>query len=67
MFVSALRHLIDMAFGDAKAPVLPLRARIAGYAVAVPTLAGILCLGLWPPPWLVEAIDRAAAALAVRV
>jgi len=67
VFVSALRHLIDMAFGDAKTPSSPLRARTASYAVAVPALAALLFLGLWLPPWLVEAIDRAAAVLGARV
>jgi len=67
VFVSALRHLIDMAFGDAKTSISPLRARTASYAVAVPALAALLFLGLWLPPWLVEAIDRAAAVLGARV
>ena len=65
VFVSALRHLIDMAFGDAKAAVSPLRSRAAGYAVAIPPLAGLVFLGLWLPSWLVEAIGRATAALGV--
>jgi hydrogenase-4 component F len=65
VFISALRHLIDMAFGDTKAPVSPLRSRAAGYAVAIPPLAALVFLGLWLPPWLVEAIGRAAAALGV--
>jgi hydrogenase-4 component F len=63
VFVSALRHLIDMAFGEAKTPVVPLRSRIASYAVAVPVLAALLFLGLWLPSWLVEATRHAAAVL----
>ena len=67
VFVSALRHLIDMAFGDAKIPGSTLPVRVFSYAVAVPPLAALLFLGLWLPPWLVEAIDRAAAVLGARV
>jgi hydrogenase-4 component F len=63
VFVSALRHLIDMAFGDAKTPVSRLSAGTASYAVAVPALAALLFFGLWLPPWLIGAIDRAAAVL----
>lgn len=65
VFVSALKHLIDMAFGDAKAPALPLRSRLAGYAVIIPPLMALVILGLWLPPWLVEAIGRAVATLGV--
>jgi hydrogenase-4 component F len=66
VFVSALRHLIGMAFGDAKTSVSPLHARTASYVVAIPALAALLFLGLWLPAWLVEAINHAAAALGVR-
>jgi len=59
--------LIDMAFGDAKAPVSALPTRAASYAVAVPSLAVLLFLGLWLPPWLVDAIGRAAAVLGGRL
>ena len=67
VFLSALRHLIDMALGDAKAPVAHMRARAASYAVTVPALAALLFLGLWLPPWLADAINRAAAVLGGRV
>ena len=67
VFVSALRHLIDMAFGDAKVPESTLLARAGSYAVAVPLLAALLFLGLWLPSWLVDAIGRAAAVLGARV
>jgi hydrogenase-4 component F len=66
VFISALRHLINMAFGDAKTPVLPLLTGTASYAVAVPVLAALLLLGLWLPSWLIDAIDQAAAVLGVR-
>jgi hypothetical protein len=52
-----------MAFGDAKTPVSRLRAGTASYAVAVPALGALLFFGLWLPPWLIDAIDRAAAVL----
>jgi hydrogenase-4 component F len=61
VFISALRHLIDMAFGDAKAPVPALRGRLRALVVVGPALAVLLLLGLWLPPWLSDAIGRAAA------
>lgn len=67
VFISALRHMIDMAFGDAKPPEAMLPARAAGYAVAVPVLSVLLLLGLWLPPWLVEAISHAAAVIGARI
>ena len=67
VFVAALRHLIDMAFGDPKIAVSQRRARTASYAVAVPSLAVLLFLGLWLPPWLIEAIERAAAVVGAPV
>jgi hydrogenase-4 component F len=66
VFVSALRHLIDMAFGDAKSPESALPTRAASYAATLPPLAALLFLGLWLPAWLVDAIGRAAAALGAR-
>ncbi len=66
VFVSALRHLIDMAFGDAKSPLIALRQRLPGFVIVMPAIAALLLLGLWLPPWLTEAIGRAVAVVGVR-
>jgi hydrogenase-4 component F len=66
VFISALRHLIDMTFGDAKAPLAATRARLPSFVVVVPALAALLFLGLWLPPWLLDAIGRAASVAGVR-
>jgi hydrogenase-4 component F len=66
VFISALRHLIDMAFGDAKSPLIAMRRRLPGFMIVMPALAALLLLGLWLPPWLTEAIGRAAAVVGVR-
>jgi hydrogenase-4 component F len=65
VFISALRHLIDMAFGDAKPPLIAMRRRLPGFVIVMPALAALLFLGLWLPPWLTEAIGRAAAVVGV--
>jgi hydrogenase-4 component F len=60
VFIAALRHLIDMAFGE---PALAARqARGTGSSVLI--VAGVmgllLVLGVWMPSWLADAITRAA-------
>jgi len=64
VFVSALRHLIDMAYGT---PSVPQRAvvngRLAVTIVAV-AIALLFVLGLWMPLSLSDAIRSAAAVLA---
>jgi len=66
VFISALRHLIDMAFGDAKSPLIAMRQRLPGFLIVMPALGILLFLGLWLPPWLTEAIGRAASVVGVR-
>jgi hydrogenase-4 component F len=64
VFVSALRHLIDMAYGT---PSVPQRAVVNGrFAVTIVAVAIALLfvLGLWMPLSLFEAIRSAAAVLA---
>jgi hydrogenase-4 component F len=61
VFVAALRHQIDMAYGSAGASTrLPRDSRlgvpIVGFAAGV-----LLVLGLWMPLPLLDAIGRAAA------
>ena len=64
VFVSALRHLIDMAYGT---PSVPQRAvvngRLAVTIVAV-AIALLFVLGLWMPLSLSDAIRSAVAVLA---
>src|SRR5437763_339941 len=64
VFVSALRHLIDMAFGDPKAH--EAQAREGKLAIPIVALAVglLLVLGLWMPLSLSQAIASAAAVLA---
>ncbi len=66
VFVSALRHLIDMAYGDPQ-PELPAPSNGAGAVmVVVAPLALLLLLGLWMPLWFLHAIGDAAAAVGAR-
>jgi hydrogenase-4 component F len=60
VFVSALRHLIDMSFGDPKQAVPFQDGTGAIVAVAVST-GLLLLLGLWMPSWFAVALRRAAA------
>jgi len=64
VFLSALRHVIDMAYGT---PGVPERAlpngRLAVPIVAV-AIALLVVLGLWMPLSLLDAIGSAAAVLA---
>lgn len=66
VFVAALRHLIDMAFGEPGAALRPPRGSAAAVAIVVAATALLLLLGLWLPPWLSAAIDRAAAVMGGR-
>jgi hydrogenase-4 component F len=66
VFISALRHVIDMGFGDPKFAAASHRAGLQSLVVVVPALAILLFLGLWLPAWLSEAIVRAAAVIGVR-
>src|SRR6266568_1832000 len=51
VFVSALRHLIDMAFGVPKAAVSVAGDGKAAVAIAVSAMGLLLLLGLWMPLW----------------
>ncbi|MGE5268852.1 MAG: proton-conducting transporter membrane subunit [Thiohalocapsa sp.] len=64
VFVAALRHLIDMAYGPPAPPTVLLRpSRLAWPIVAV---AGglLLVLGIWMPVPLLDALGRAATIVA---
>lgn len=64
VFVSALRHMIDMAYGapEAHQPAMPA-SRLA-LPIVVVAVALLLVLGLWMPLSLSEAIGSAASVLA---
>jgi hydrogenase-4 component F len=67
VFIAALRHLIDMAFGDAKSAVQTARS-VGSSGLLVACIMGLLLfLGVWMPPWLGEAIGRAADAAGARL
>jgi hydrogenase-4 component F len=64
VFVSALRHLIDMAFGDPAAHEAPARQGKLAVPIVVVAVGLLLVLGLWMPLSLSQAIGSAAAVLA---
>ncbi len=67
VFVSALRHLIDMAFGVPKAAVVSVAGDGKAALMIVVTAMGLLLLlGLWMPLWFSGAIGSAAAVLSIR-
>jgi hydrogenase-4 component F len=66
VFISALRHLIDMAFGDARSPVIAASKSKSSVLIVASVMGLMLFLGLWMPPWLSEAIGHAAGAAGVR-
>jgi hydrogenase-4 component F len=71
VFVSALRHLIDMAYGDPKASLPAARPGArdgkAGVFIVVSAMGLLLLLGLWMPVWFSGALVSAAAVLGPRV
>jgi len=63
VFMGALRHLIDMAWGDASTT----RTQSVGWgeaALAVAPVLALLALGLWMPQALQEALRQAAGVIA---
>ena len=67
VFLSALRHLIDMAFGDPKSSVQGARDGNAGTLIVVSAMGLLLLLGLWMPVWFSGALGSAAAVLGPRL
>jgi len=71
VFLSALRHLIDMAYGEPQSPVPAARASIAsilpGILIVASAMGLLVFLGLWMPVWFSGALGSAAAALGARV
>lgn len=63
VFVAALRHLIDMAFGVPGATLPQTRSAGSSAAIVAAVIGLLLLLGLWMPPFLSEAIGHAAAAV----
>jgi hydrogenase-4 component F len=64
VFVAALRHLIDMAYGPPAPPVAVLRASRLALPIIGVAGALLLALGVWMPVPLLDAIGRAAAIVA---
>jgi hydrogenase-4 component F len=64
VFVSALRHLIDMAFGTPTANARVARDGILAVPIVALATGLLLLLGLWMPLSLSRAIGSAAAILA---
>jgi hydrogenase-4 component F len=67
VFVSALRHLIDMAFGNPKSSVRAARGGKAGVLIVVSAMGLLLLLGLWMPVWFSSALGSAAAVMGARM
>ena len=67
VFLSVLRHLIDMAFGDPKSSVRVAhpgaRDSKVGILIVVSAMGLMLLLGLWMPEWFKGALGSAAAVL----
>ena len=63
VFVSALRHLIDMVFGTPKATDWVGRDGVLAVPMVVVAIGLLLLLGVWMPLSLATAIRRAAAVL----
>jgi hydrogenase-4 component F len=66
VFVSALRHLIDMAYGTPTPDVPATRDGKGAYVIVTSGLGLLLFLGLWMPLWFSGAIVSAAAVLGAR-
>jgi hydrogenase-4 component F len=64
VFVSALRHLIDMAYGTPNKPQRVAADGRMALSIIVAASAILLLLGLWMPLSLADAIGSAAAVLA---
>ena len=63
VFLSALRHLIDMAFGDPASSVRAIGDGNSAALIVVSAMGLLLLLGLWMPLWFSGALGSAAAVL----
>ena len=66
VFVSALRHLIDMAYGEPSLPISAPRDGTAAVMVVGAALGLLLFFGVWMPQWFSNALADAAAVLGPR-
>ena len=64
VFVSALRHMIDMAYGAPEADQRAMPASRLALPIVIVAVGLLLVLGLWMPLSLSQAIGRAASVLA---
>jgi hydrogenase-4 component F len=66
VFVGALRHAIEMAWGEPSPVVEPEHAGLIEVFLAFAPLVVLLALGLWMPEPLMNILKQAAAVLEVR-
>jgi hydrogenase-4 component F len=66
VFLSALRHVIAMAYGEPQTPLPTPRNGSVAVVVVTASLGLLLLFGVWMPPWFVHALRHAAAALDAR-
>jgi hydrogenase-4 component F len=65
VFISALKHAMDVSFGEAGAGVVagPRKARVVDRAVVLACMAALLLLGLWIPSPFADFLKSAAAVI----
>ena len=67
VFIAALRHLIDMAYGDPRQAPVSRRNGAAAVITVASALGLLLLLGLWLPQWFSDALGSAAAVVGARL
>lgn len=66
VFVAALRHLIDMVYGEPAPAIVRVRSKGLSVLIVGAAVGSLVFLGLWMPPFLSEAIEHAAEAASAR-
>ena len=62
VFISALKHVLDVSFGENKSPdVLPENIRLIDKGIIVVCVLALLLLGLWIPSPFIDFLRNAAA------
>lgn len=64
VFVGALRHAIDMAWGVKPAAITSGANSVAEWIVVIVPLLLLALLGLWMPAWFIDMLERSAGVLA---
>jgi hydrogenase-4 component F len=65
VFIGALKHAVDMSWGEPSVPASPQRASVAERALVFLPMGALLVLGLWMPPPLWSFLEAAADVLKV--